>query len=62
MADKLTIERARELHVLALSQRDPVAIQFWDDEVLRLTNVRAHAKRMAQRASDLIDEGERRPG
>ncbi len=60
MAEKLTRERAEQLLAMARRQRDPVGIQFWEDELLRLSNPSAYAKIKIIRAVELADEGERR--
>lgn len=58
MADeKLTLERARELLAMAEAQRDPVGVDWYTREVLRMTNPTAYEKAQAKRAAELAAEG-----
>ncbi len=54
---ELTRERAEQLLEMAKQQRDPIGIDWWSLEVLRLSNAAAYAAKMAARARELAYEG-----
>ena len=54
------LEYVRSMLELATKQRDPVGVDWWSMEEIRLSNPTRYEIARARRAAELHDEGERR--